>query len=131
MDNIPKNLYKFEDSPVDSSSTSPTSSSNGMNIPIDVLKDLGGVPLPKDGEMGKWFVVIAVIVVVAALWFVGSWINGEMKFKNDQIQSCSENFQSLNVKYILKEQELLQMKNPQDKNTNHINNDDNLPVVSQ
>ena len=89
------------------------------------------MPLPKDGEMGKWFVVIAVIVLVAALWFVGSWINGEMKFKNDQIRSCSENFQSLNVKYILKEQELLQMKNPQDKNINHINNDDNIPVVSQ
>lgn len=110
MDDKVKNTYSFED-PQTGDSTSSSQQGGGFNVPIDVLKDLGGIPLPKDGDMGKWLTVLAVIVVVAVLWFGGSWINDEMKFKNQQIQTCNENFQSLNVKYILKDQELLILKN--------------------
>lgn len=110
MDDKVKNTYSFED-PQTGDSTPSSQQGGGFNVPIDVLKDLGGIPLPKDGDMGKWLIVLAVIVVVAVLWVGGSWINDEMKFKNQQIQTCNENFQSLNVKYILKDQELLILKN--------------------
>ena len=100
------NLYKFEEDP----NLSPQKQQSGMNIPVDSLKDIGGIPLPKNEEMGKWLIVVSVIVVLAALWFIGSWINDEMQFKNDQIKNCNANFQDLNVKYILKDQELQQLK---------------------
>ena len=103
-----QNLYKFEEETNDNSSTS---GRGGMNIPIDNLKDIGGIPLPKNEEMGKWVIVISIIVALASLWFIGSWLNDEMKFKNDQIRDCNKNFQELNVKYILKDQELQQLKN--------------------
>lgn len=102
-----QNLYKFEETNDNSS----TSGRGGMNIPIDNLKDIGGIPLPKNEEMGKWVIVISIIVALASLWFIGSWLNDEMKFKNDQIRDCNKNFQELNVKYILKDQELQQLKN--------------------
>ncbi len=103
-----QNLYKFEEETNDNSSTS---GRGGMNIPIDNLKDIGGIPLPKNEEMGKWVIVVSIIVELASLWFIGSWLNDEMKFKNDQIRDCNKNFQELNVKYILKDQELQQLKN--------------------
>jgi hypothetical protein len=103
-----QNLYKFEEETNDNSSTS---GRGGMNIPIDNLKDIGGIPLPKNEEMGKWVIVVSIIVALASLWFIGSWLNDEMKFKNDQIRDCNKNFQELNVKYILKDQELQQLKN--------------------
>lgn len=102
------NLYKFEE---ETNNNSSTSGGGGMNNPIDNLKDIGGIPLPKNEEMGKWVIVISIIVALASLWFIGSWINDEMKFKNDQIRDCDKNFQELNVKYILKDQELQQLKN--------------------
>ena len=103
-----QNLYKFEEETNDNSSTS---GRGGMNIPIDNLKDIGGIPLPKNEEMGKWVIVISIIVALASLWFIGSWLNDEMKFKNNEIRDCNKNFQELNVKYILKDQELQQLKN--------------------
>lgn len=104
-----QNLYKFEEETDNNSSTS--SNGGGMNLPIDNLKDIGGIPLPKNEEMGKWVIVVSIIVALASLWFIGSWLNDEMKFKNDQIRDCNKNFQELNVKYILKDQELQQLKN--------------------
>lgn len=103
------NLYKFEEETDNNPSTS--SNGGGINLPIDNLKDIGGIPLPKNEEMGKWVIVISIIVALASLWFIGSWLNDEMKFKNDQIRDCNKNFQELNVKYILKDQELQQLKN--------------------
>ena len=103
-----QNLYKFEEETNDNPSTS---GRGGMNTSIDNLKDIGGIPLPKNEEMGKWVIVISIIVALASLWFIGSWLNDEMKFKNDQIRDCNKNFQELNVKYILKDQELQQLKN--------------------
>lgn len=108
MSNESKNLYTFED-PEGTQSTS-TNTGGGFNIPIDVIKDIGGIPLPKDNEMSKWFVVLAVIIAVGVLWFVGSWINDEMKFKNEQIRTCNESFQNLNIQYILKDQEVYNLK---------------------
>ena len=103
-----QNLYKFEE---ETDNNTSASGRGGMNIPIDNLKDIGGIPLPKNEEMGKWVIVISIIVALASLWFIGSWLNDEMKFKNDQIRDCNKNFQELNVKYILKDQELQQLKN--------------------
>ena len=103
-----QNLYKFEE---ETNNNPSTSGRGGMNIPIDNLKDIGGIPLPKNEEMGKWVIVVSIIVALASLWFIGSWLNDEMKFKNDQIRDCNKNFQELNVKYILKDQELQQLKN--------------------
>ena len=104
-----QNLYKFEEET--DNNTSASSNGGGMNLPIDNLKDIGGIPLPKNEEMGKWVIVVSIIVALASLWFIGSWLNDEMKFKNNQIRDCNKNFQELNVKYILKDQELQQLKN--------------------
>ena len=97
------NPYKFEEG-------DNNSSNSNLKIPLETIKDIGGIPLPKNEDMSKWGVVVAVIVVIVGLWFLGSWVIDEMNFKNAQIKACNENFQTLNVKYILKEQELQQIK---------------------
>lgn len=126
-----KNKYSYHDTNSgsmggDYSFEMPQSGKDPFRVPIDSIKDLGGIPLPEDNQMGKWGVVITIICLVGILFVVGRWVDKEFEFKNAQIKACNANFQELNLKYILKDQELQQYKNMNvESNTYQYENNNN------